>query len=115
MPEIQKRLCPNCGQANDYSSQSCSFCAASLAEAKETQQESSLLAAPANADAPGLTNKELQSIAASERSGMPLSAANKKDIRLFLVAIVVGPLLLIALLALFGGLSKLSDIWRVGG
>ena len=115
MPEIQRRLCPNCGQANDYSSQSCSFCAAPFAEAKEVEQQSSLSAAPANANVPGLTSKELQSIAASERSKTPFSGGNKKELRFFLVAIVVGPLLLIALLALLGGLSRLSDIWRVGG
>jgi hypothetical protein len=125
MSDFQKRLCPTCGQSNDYSNSTCSFCASPLletegpeaasAEAVSAEAVSPAPAAPEQARGPGLTNKELQSITVWERSKMPSSNGNKKELRFLLAAVVLGPILFIALLALLGGLAKLSDIWRVGG
>ena len=117
MPDIQKKLCQACGQANDYSSQHCSFCAAPLSEDSEDQAQHTAPSLPAqskDAVSHGLTNKELQGIAEQERSTMP-TPTTRRELRLFLIALVVAPLVIIVLLALLGGLAKLSDFWRVGG
>jgi uncharacterized OB-fold protein len=123
MAEIQKRLCPACGQANDYSTAVCSFCATPLFEAEEAQGQGSLastvLEEPAETSPErssfGITSKELQAIAAQERSTSATPAHDKKEIRIVLIVLAIVPLLILILLGLFGGLAKLSDIWRMGG
>jgi hypothetical protein len=120
MAEIQKRLCPACGQANDYSDAVCSFCATPLFEAEQPQGTlvSTKLEEPAEtaSERPsfGITSKELQAIAAQERSSTTPPAHNKKEIRITLIVLALVPLVILILLGLLGGLAKLSDIWRMG-
>lgn len=122
MAEIQKRLCPACGQANDYSDAVCSFCATPLFEAEQPQGQGSLVSAEPGeptetaSERPsfGITSKELQAIAAQERSSTTTPAHNKKEIRITLIVLAIVPLVILLLLGLLGGLAKLSDIWRMG-
>ncbi len=119
MAEIQKRLCPACGQANDYSDAVCSFCATPLSEAEQPQGAlvSAALEEPeisSGRPSFGITSKELQAIAAQERSSTAPPAHDKKEIRITLIVLAIVPLVILLLLGLFGGLAKLSDIWRMG-
>lgn len=120
MAEIQKRLCPACGQANDYSNAVCSFCATPLFEAEQRQASlvSATLEEPAETSSErpsfGITSKELQAIAAQERSTTATPAHDKKEIRITLTVLAIVPLVILLLLGLLGGLAKLSDIWRMG-
>jgi hypothetical protein len=120
MAEIQKRLCPACGQSNDYSDAVCSFCATPLFEAEQPQGAlvSAELEEPAETSSErssfGITSKELQAIAAQERSSTAPPAHNKKEIRMTLIVLAIVPLVILLLLGLLGGLAKLSDIWKMG-
>src|SRR5688500_5721634 len=122
MAEIQKRLCPACGQANDYSNQTCSFCASPISEVQHFQEPSTSEETELSpedlrerAAKSGLTIDELKDIAARHRFDVPFPAGNKKELSFLIAAAVITPLVILVLLALFGGLARLSDIWRVGG
>lgn len=120
MAEIQKKLCPACGQANDYSDAVCSFCAMPFLEGDESQQslasaESNPPEKPLERSSFGITTQELQAIAAQERSAIATPTHNRKEIRVVLLVLVITPLVVLLLLGLFGGFAKLSDIWRMSG